>query len=374
MSNNVKTAPVAEKLTAKQFTLNVLNGMAIGIVAALIANAAIGGILKALSPHSSIFVALNQVATAIQFATAPLIGFIVGMNFKFTAFRSAMVALVAYVAAGNVVLLPTETFTVLVNGEEVQKTIAAHYAVRGIGDVLNVLLACALAAGAIIFIKNRFGALELVLSPIVVAVGVGTISVWLGGYVGLVTKYFGEFINNVTSLQPLLMCPILAVAFSFAVSSPLSSVALALITGITGLASGAANIGVASAASFLIVAGWKANRIGVPVAIAFGAIKMMLPKLVLRPQIFLAIFVVAAINGLNAALFGIVGDTQSAGFGYISLIGPLKAYALMTSSFKLVIIIWSYLVLPFVSSYIVHTVCTRYLKMYDNEYFRFNAA
>ncbi|RIY32146.1 hypothetical protein CJP74_05100 [Psittacicella melopsittaci] len=361
------------KLTAKQFTLNVLNGMAIGIVAALISNAVIGGLLSAFAEESAIARGLQFVATAIQFATAPLIGFLIGLNFKFNPFQSACLSLVAYIAAGNVQFVPAQTLTVLVDGVETTKTIAAGFVVKGIGDILNVLAATSIAALLTLFIKNKFGSLTLLLQPIVVGVGVGYLGYIMGPYVGAVTKYLGELIRYFTELQPYIMCPLLAITFCFAVSSPLSSVALALITEVNGLSSGAANIGVASAATFLIIASFKANRIGVPVAIFFGTIKMMLPKLIMRPYLFLPMFVLAAINGIFVAFFGIIGDTASAGFGYISLIGPLKAYALMDSSFKLLYIVLAYLVIPFTVGYIIHFVCTRVLKLYNNEYFKFEA-
>ncbi|RIY33923.1 hypothetical protein CKF54_01970 [Psittacicella hinzii] len=373
-SNQNTVQQVAEnKLTVKQFFLNVLNGMAIGIVAALISNAVLGGILSSLAAESTVARGLQFVATTVQFATAPLIGFLVGINFKFNPFQSACLALVAYIAAGNVQFVPAQTFTVLVDGVEQTKTIAAGFVVKGLGDILNVLVASSLAAGLTLLIKNKFGSLTLLLQPIVVGVGVGYVGYVLGPYVGSVTKYLGELIRYFTELQPYIMCPLLAITFCFAVSSPLSSVALALITEVSGLSSGAANIGVASAATFLIIASFKANRIGVPIAIFFGTIKMMLPKMVMRPYLFIPMFVLAAVNGLAVAAFGIVGDTSSAGFGYISLIGPLKAYAMMESEFKLLFIVLAYLVIPFVVGYVIHYVCTRVLKLYDNQYFKFES-
>ncbi|RIY34930.1 PTS sugar transporter subunit IIC [Psittacicella gerlachiana] len=376
MSEQVKQAPVPvteNSLTAKQFTLNVLNGMAIGIVAALIANAAIGGLLTLFTETSKVAQGLKFVATVIQFATAPLIGFLVGVNFKFNPFQAACLSLVAYVAAGNVQFVPAQTFTILVDGVEQTKTIAAGFAVKGLGDILNVLVATSLAAGATLLIKNKFGSLTLLLQPIVVGVGVGYIGYFLAPYVGLVTTYLGDLIKYFTELQPYIMCPLLAITFCFAVSSPLSSVALALVTGVDGLSSGAANIGVASAATFLIIASFKANKIGVPIAIFFGTIKMMLPKLIMRPYLFVPMFILAAVNGLAVAVLGIVGDNASAGFGYISLIGPLKAYALMDSPAKLLYIVLAYLVIPFVVGYAIHFVCTRILKLYNNDYFKFES-
>lgn len=53
-------------LTPKQFLMNVLNGMAIGIVVGLIPNAAIGGILKAFSASSELIQQWAWISVTIQ--------------------------------------------------------------------------------------------------------------------------------------------------------------------------------------------------------------------------------------------------------------------------------------------------------------------
>lgn len=352
MSENKVTqgSPLLGGYTGKDFSLNVLNGMAVGIVLALIPNAALGGVLDWLIPNFPALATMKQVAVVFQFLCAPLIGVLVGINFKFNPLEAATLGLVALAACGNI------------------KAAEAGFAIAGIGDLLNVLLFVAIAVVVTFLVRGKFGSLTIVLHPVVVALGVGTVAALALPAVGSITKYFGTLINNATTLQPYLMAPILSMAFCFAVTSPLSSVALGLITGVSGLAAGASNLGVACAATFLIVSAWRANSAGVPIAIFFGGIKMMLPNLFAKPVLFLPMLVTAGLCGLLVPMFNLLGDAKTAGFGYISLIGPLKAAELGMSWASIAIV---YFAVPYAVYFAVHVLCTKVLKLYTNEDMKF---
>lgn len=354
------TEPTGRKLfgglTGRNFTLNVLNGMAVGIVITLIPNAALGQFLGWLGQSMPVFTKAQTVGYMLQFLCAPLIGFLVGVNFKFQPLESASLALVAFIAAGNVQL--TET----------------GYVVKGIGDMLNVLFATSLGALLTIHIRGVFGSLTLLLHPITLGIGVGTVALLCLPYISQITTQFGNLINSATELQPYIMAPLISMAFCFAVTSPISSVALGLITGVTGLAAGAGNMGVATAATFLIVSAFRLNSIGVPIAIFFGGIKMMLPNLIAKPFLFLPMLALAAVNGLLVPFFNILGTKDTAGFGYISFIGPLKAAELTeggATTATWISLGIAYFVIPFALALAMHYVMTKVLKRYSNDDFVF---
>src|SRR5699024_4652038 len=134
--------------------------------------------------------------------------------------------------------------------------------------------------------------------------------------------------NSFTNLQPLLMCILIAIAFSILIVSPISTVAIAMAIGISGIASGAANVGIAAAAC-LVVGTAKVNNKGVPIAVFLGAMKMMMPNLLKNPVISIPIALTAVVTGITASLFGIQGTPESAGFGFSGLVGPINAIKFM---------------------------------------------
>ena len=87
-------------------------------------------------------------------------------------------------------------------------------------------------------------------------------------------------INSFTELQPVLMCMLISMVFSFIIISPLSTVAIAIAIGITGLAAGSASIGISATEAVLLIGTSQVNRVAVPISIFFGGVKMMMPNMV----------------------------------------------------------------------------------------------
>jgi|SRR5690625_1533378 len=179
--------------------------------------------------------------------------------------------------------------------------------------------------------------------------------------------------NSFTNLQPLLMCILIAIAFSILIVSPISTVAIAMAIGISGIASGAANVGIAAAACMLVVGTAKVNNKGVPIAVFLGAMKMMMPNLLKNPVISIPIALTAVVTGITASLFGIQGTPESAGFGFSGLVGPINAIKFMDGSMfiNILILVFVYFVVPFVSALVINHLCTKVFKLYDPSVFKF---
>lgn len=304
-----------EKMTVKQFVMGVLNGMAIGVVTALISNAAISSFLS--------FFAGNPVADGIglaakfqQFALPLTVGLGIALQFKLNPIQAASLLLVTYIAAGNIV---PASFVV---GEKTVNVVT----VKGVGDLVNMMLASALMVFLLRLIGNKTGSFTIVAIPVLASV-VAYLATLTYPSVSSITAQFGRLVNEATDLQPWLMGPLVAMAFGIAVTTPLSSVGLALVTGVSGLAAGAANMGVNSAVVFLIIGCFRANKPGVPVAIFFGSVKLFTPLMLSRPRLFVPLLVTCAVTGLVGALAGLSLTTASAGFGAIGFIGPIDYWS-----------------------------------------------
>ena len=70
-----------------------------------------------------------------------------------------------------------------------------------------------------------------------------------------------------------------------------------------GVSAGAAAMGVAATTFVLVVNSWKVNKSGVTIAIALGAMKMMMPNLFRKPVILIPCLVSAVITAIPVALF-----------------------------------------------------------------------
>ncbi|NGP45875.1 PTS transporter subunit IIC [Bacillaceae bacterium SIJ1] len=344
-----------ENINVKSFVNKILAGVALGIVVGLIPNAILGELFKFLSQYHDIFATLNSVVVGIQFTVPVIVGVLIAMQFKMNSIQTVIVGTASFVGSG---------------AASFQGNI---WILTGIGDLINTMITASIAVLIIMLIQDKLKSLTIILLPIIAGGIAGFIGIILLPYVQLITDGIGQVINSFTTLQPLLMYILIAIAFSIIIVSPISTVAIAMAIGISGLAAGAANIGIAAAACMLVIGTFKVNNSGVPIAIFLGAMKMMMPNLLKNPIIAVPIGLTAAVTGFVASFVGIEGTKESAGFGFSGLVGPINAVKFMDGSILVNIgmLILVYFIVPFIAAYVIHHLCTRVLKLYDPSVFKF---
>ena len=277
-------------------------------------------------------------------------GYLISMQFKLNPIQSSCVGGAAYIGSGA-----WKFVEVTMDGN-----VTNIFRLAGIGDVINTMLTAALAILVIRLISAKLGSLNLVFLPIIVGTGVGWVGTLTLPYVSMITSLIGQVINSFTTLQPILMSILIAMSFSLIIISPLSTVAIGLAIGLTGIS---------SAAALLVWACARVNKPGVPIAISLGAMKMMMPNFLTNPIIGLPVAITAAISSLSVPIFQMVGTPASAGFGFVGLVSPLAA--LNAGNINVVIMLVAWIVVPFVVGFIVNKVCCDVLHLYKKEIFTF---
>lgn len=292
---------MSEKLTGKQMLNKILSGMSMGIIIALLPGAFVGEVAKIL--NLQVLVDITNIATRL---TAPVMGLCIAMQFKMSPIQSGTLAIATMVGSGAL------------------KMIDGNMVLTGMGDVLNAGITAAIAVGLLFLIGNRLKSYTiLLLSTIVVSIS-GLIGVFTLPYMTSVTSAIGNMINYFTTLQPVLMGTLIAMAFSFLIISPISTVAVATSISLSGIGSGAANLGVCAAGFGLAVAGLRQNSLGTSSIHFLGSAKIQMPNLVKQPKIILPVLCSAAVLGALAGILQIEGTPVSAGFGFAGLVGPLN--------------------------------------------------
>ncbi|HFK8645076.1 TPA: PTS transporter subunit IIC [Streptococcus pyogenes] len=346
-----------DKETFSSFMNKVLAGTAITIVVALIPNAILATFLKPLLPNMAAAEFLH-IVQVFQFFTPIMAGFLIGQQFKFNPMQQLAVGGAAYIGSG------AWAYT-----EVIQKGVATGtFQLRGIGDLINMMITASLAVLAVKYFGNKFGSLTIILLPITIGTGVGYIGWKFLPYVSYVTTLIGQGINSFTTLQPILMSILIAVAFSLIIVSPISTVAIGLAIGLNGMAAGAASMGIASTAAVLVWATLKVNKSGVPIAIALGAMKMMMPNFLKHPIMAIPMVFTAAISSLTVPLFNLVGTPASSGFGLVGAVGPIASLA---GGSSILIIILAWIIVPFAVAFAAHKVSKDILKLYKEDIFVF---
>ena len=339
----------------KDFFNKLLTGMSIGIVVSLIPNALLGEILKLIVPH---FPALQHVLdlTVIVMSFLPvMIGVMVGMTFKLTPIQTASIGIATLVGSGVV-----------------QKTADGLFTLNGIGVVINAGITAAFAVLFVQYIGSRLKEYSILLLPTLSILLPGMAGYLLLPYIKTSTGLLGVAVENVTTLQPILMGSIIAVIFCLIILSPISTVGVATVIMLSGIGSGAANLGVVAAGVGLAIASYKANSLGTALAHVLGSPKIQMRNFFMKPIIAFPMLITAAVLGALAGILNIQGTPYSAGFGLSGLVGPLNYINLAAGGWTLenvAIMLSVFFIIPIVLNVAFIYIFSKKLKMIeDNDY------
>lgn len=334
------------KMTFKSFSNKVLTGMSVGIVVALIPGALLGELAKAMDWQ--VVVGLTQIATSLL---SVVMGLTIAMQFKLTPIQSGTLAITTAIGSG--------AFTIS-DGAIV---------IKGIGDVVNAGLVAGIAVFVMLKIGNKLKAYTLLVVPALVITVVGGIGLY--GLLPLVSKMtglVGMLVSQFTALTPVIAGLLISVTFAIMIVSPLSTAGVAMAISLSGIGSGAANLGICAAGFGLAISGYKENGFGTSIAHFLGSPKMQMANFIKKPQMILPILLNAIVCGALAGLVGIVGTPASAGFGISGLIGPLNHLNTVGYSGKtLLITVIVFVVVPVVMALISDYIFKKKLNIVTDQ-------
>lgn len=185
-----------------------------------------------------------QLVMIIQSFMAFIIGVLAAHQFKFNGAGSCMVGVAAMLGSGAV------QFT------------AKGIVLKGIGDIINIILVVIIACAMFMILHGKLGSLEMIILPVLIPVLSGLIGLITLPYVQTITKGLGHMVNSFTDLNPLIMSILISVTFSLLMVTPISLVAIATAISLTGLGSGAANMGIVAACVTFIFGSIRVNSMG----------------------------------------------------------------------------------------------------------------
>ena len=339
----------AKNADNKQFFSKILNSIGAGVVIALVPNALLGEVLKIFKSGNEILELTYQLVILIQSFMAFIIGVLAAHQFKFNGAGAAMIGSGAVVYSNNSFML------------------------KGIGDIINTSLVVIIACLIYMVLQNKLGSFELIILPVLVPIVSGGIGLITLPYIRKITQAIGNVIHSFTDLNPLLMSILISVAFSLLMVTPISLVAIATAISLNGLGSGAANLGIVAACVTFLFGSLRVNSIGVNAVLLIGAAKMMIPVYLKNLIISIPLTINGIITGIIAYVLQVKGTPLSAGFGYTGLVGPINAFNRMSGdpTMNIILLALGYFVIPFVSAYIVHELCKKFIPIYSNDIYKF---
>ncbi len=289
----------------KKYITKALNGMALGLFASLI----IGLILKQIGDYTGL-VQLTTFGQVAQFMMGPAIG-----------------AAVAY----SVGAPPLGIFAALVAGAIGAGTISSKEGVFviAIGEPVGSFIAALIAAEFSKLISGKTK-VDIVLVPAATIIVGGLVGIFLSPLIAQFMKGLGAIINRATELQPIPMGIIIATLMGMILTLPISSAALAISLGLSGLAAGASTIGCATQMIGFAIASYRENGVGGFIAQGIGTSMLQVPNIIKNPLIWIPPTLASAILGpLATYVFQMENNSIGAGMGTSGLVGQFGTIAVM---------------------------------------------
>ena len=315
--------------SALSYAANVLNAMALGLFASLI----VGVILEQLGSLLGISFAVRfgQFAKLLM---GPAIGIAVAGGIKAPPLAIYASAVAGALGAGTITLTPGAA------------------SVIKIGEPMGALVAALAGAevGKRVAGKTK---LDIILVPAATILVGGIVGEQISPGVSLLMRTLGSIINEATMLHPIPMGIIVSTLMGMILTLPISSAAIAISLGLSGLAAGAATVGCSTQMIGFAVISYRENGVGGLLAQGLGTSMLQVPNILRNPRIWIPPTLASAILGpLATRVLFMENIPTGAGMGTSGLVGQIGTVAVMgTGSWPKILLL--HFILPAVLTYLL---------------------
>ena len=281
----------------KRYFIDAMSHMALGLFSSLI----IGLILSQLSAIP--FLSFLKPLAAIVSASSPVVGAAIGVA-------------IAY----GLKVKPLAVFSCAVAG-------AYGYQ---LGGPVGAYLAVVAGAECGQFIAGKTP-VDIVLVPILTIVSGGIIANLAGPGIAAGMDALGGFINRATELHPIPMGILVSAVMGLVLTAPISSAAISISLGLSGMAAGAACVGCCTQMVGFAVQSYQDNGLGGLFSQGLGTSMLQFGNILRKPVIWLPPSLASAVLGpVSTAVFGMANTPSGAGMGTSGLVGQFGAWAAMS--------------------------------------------
>ena len=279
----------------KRYFIDGLNGMALGLFCSLIVGLIIKQIGGFIGGNIGGFIVNLGIIASISTGAA------IGVGGAYMLGSPKLVVL-----ASGITGLFGANAAALLNGTLISETGAVL--LTGPGDPLGAFLAAVAGVeiGRLVSGKTK---VDILLTPMVTIASGCVIGALIGPPLSLGMKWLGDMIIVATELQPFFMGIAISVIMGMVLTLPISSAALSIILGLSGLPAGAATVGCSTQMIGFAVASFRENRWNGLLAQGLGTSMLQVPNIVKNPMIWIPPTLASAILGpLSTMVFKMEND------------------------------------------------------------------
>lgn len=234
--------------------------------------------------------------------------------------------------------------------------------VFAIGEPLGAFIAAYIAIEVGHLISGRTS-IDILLTPITSITAGSSIGLLVGPYISNVMLEIGTLITWATEQRPFLMGILVSVIMGMILTLPISSAALGVILGLSGIPAGAATVGCCTNMIGFAVISYRDNKLGGFLAQGLGTSMLQVPNIVRKPIIWLPVILTSAILGpVSTMLFGMTNDSVGSGMGTAGLVGSISTYSTMVGSDGPTITLIKIIVIQFILPAVLSLGIAEYMR------------
>ena len=201
----------------------------------------------------------------------------------------------------------------------------------GVGEPLGAYIATMVCiyVGRLVSGKTK---VDILITPLCCILSGSAVGLFVGPPISEFMSWLGSIINWGTEQAPFLMGMIVSVVMGMVLTLPISSAALGIILGLSGIAAGAATVGCCANMIGFAVASYKENGMNGLLAQGLGTSMLQISNIVKKPLIWLPAILTSAILGpISTMLFKMTNNATGSGMGTAGLVGQINTYQTMVT-------------------------------------------
>ncbi|MFR1324364.1 MAG: PTS transporter subunit IIC [Ezakiella massiliensis] len=283
-------------ISAKIYFIDTLSAMAMGLFCSLL----VGTILNTIGTQFNIEILSTTIWDAAKLMTGPAVAVAVAHALKAPALVIYSSIITGYI------------------GNEMGGAVGAWFA--GI---------IAVEVGKLVAGETK---VDILVTPICTIL-MGTLAaITIGPVLSKVMIKLGELVMLATEMRPFFMGIVVSVIVGMVLTLPISSAALCMMIGLSGLAGGAATAGCSAQMIGFAVMSYKENGIGGLISQGLGTSMLQIPNIIKNWKIWIPPTVAAAITGpISSVVFKMTNIPIGSGMGTSGLVGQIGTITSMTA-------------------------------------------
>lgn len=202
----------------------------------------------------------------------------------------------------------------------------------GVGEPLGAFIGAfvGIEIGRLVAGKTK---MDILLTPLVTIISGSVVGLLMGPPISQFMNFIGSIINFNVDKYPIIGGVIVSALMGIALTLPISSAAIGVSLGLSGLAAGAATVGCCAQMIGFGVASYRENKLGGLIAQGIGTSMIQMPNIVRNVRIWIPATLASVILGpISSAVLKMTSNAVGSGMGTSGLVGPISAFQVMTSA------------------------------------------